>query len=69
MKISTPLKAALISEGMKQRELAAEVGVHESVVSGLCRGWRNPDEPLAEKISEVLSRPREEIFPNMRRQG
>jgi len=69
MKISTPLKIALVQEGMKQRQLADAVQVHESLISDLCRGRRNPDERLAEKISLVLGIPTGALFPEMRRAG
>ena len=59
----TPLKAALIKWGIKQVELANEVGVHESVISGLCRGWRNPDPELADRIAQRLGMSTSDLFP------
>lgn len=59
----TPLKIAITLEGVKQRDLAAQVGVHESVISGLARGWRVPDEALASRIGDALGCITSELFP------
>lgn len=63
MKLSTPLKTATVIAGMKQRELAAAAGVHESVISDLCKGRRNPNEDLADRLGRILGRRPQDLFP------
>jgi plasmid maintenance system antidote protein VapI len=60
---TTPLKTALITAGMRQRQLADALQVHESLISDLCRGRRNPDKNLADRISRILGRQPGDIFP------
>lgn len=60
---ATPLKKALVIEGLKQREIAAAAEVHESLISDLCRGRRNPDKELADRLSRLLGQRPEDLFP------
>ena len=60
---ATPLKAVLLLVGIRQRQLADMVEVHESLISDLCRGRRNPDGVLAHRISKALGMRPEDIFP------
>lgn len=61
--IAMELKMQLASDGISQRELARAVGVHESIISGIIRGWRNPDEDLKVKIAAFCGRPTDVLFP------
>lgn len=51
----TPLKQILAAEGRKQRWLAEQIGVHESLVSRYCRGL-HPDDRTKAAIAAVLGR-------------
>lgn len=63
MKKISPLKLMLMAEGITQRAFAAMIGVHESIISGICCGWRIPDEELQKRIAENLGCCVEDLFP------
>lgn len=50
-------------KGLKQKDLASKVGIHQSEISDIETGKRKPNVYLAIKIARVLGKSVEEIFP------
>lgn len=60
----TPIRLALVHSGRTQREVAAEVGIHESYLSRIANGLHVDDEPTRAAIAAALGRPVDELFPS-----
>ena len=54
MSINLKLKSAIISQYGSQIAFAAVLGVHDSLLSRIVRGWREPTEELRKLICEKL---------------
>jgi transcriptional regulator with XRE-family HTH domain len=48
------VRAARLSQGLSQEDLAAEAGLDRTYISGLERGARNPALSTVEKVSRAL---------------
>jgi len=51
------IKMELKARGMKQKELAAQIGIHPSHLSEMIKGVRNVNDQTAEAIAKVLNIP------------
>lgn len=56
-----PLKELLTQNGIKQKWLAENIGVSEVTVSSWCNGKSKPQKKHLEKISKILSLPKNKI--------
>jgi transcriptional regulator with XRE-family HTH domain len=54
MTVNRKLKAAIITTYGSQIAFAADLGVDESLISRIVRGWRKPTEELQKLICEKL---------------
>jgi transcriptional regulator with XRE-family HTH domain len=60
----TPLRLAILMDGRTQRELAAAIGINETVLSRIVNGLQ-PDEPTREKLAKELGRKKSELWPEL----
>lgn len=56
------LKTILISRGVTQRELSFSIGLDESRLSRIVRGYEKPTPEVQEAIAEFFDLPEEELF-------
>lgn len=62
MQRPTPLKTAIFMSGRKQRDIAAELGIDETVFSRIVNGLHCNDD-LRQKIAQALHRTVDELWP------
>lgn len=56
------VKAALVKQGISQRELARRAGVHWQTVNRILSGGMTPTTDMAERIADALDLGPEKIF-------
>lgn len=61
-KIPTPLKRAIFESGRSQRDLANEVGIHETSLSRIVNGF-HADDATRQRIADALGRKTGELWP------
>jgi transcriptional regulator with XRE-family HTH domain len=59
----TPLKIAIVSSGLTNREIAARIGRSESDLSRWASGHRVPPLGVAQALSRELDKSIDELFP------
>jgi len=64
MPINIKLKTAIIKQYGSQIAFAAALGVHDSLLSRIVRGWHQPTEELRNLICKKLGVKEHEIFSN-----
>jgi transcriptional regulator with XRE-family HTH domain len=62
MKRVTPLKLAIVASGRPQRDLAIELGLHESQLSRIVNGLET-DAGTRYAIADALGRDHDELWP------
>lgn len=62
--IAKQLRTLLDEKGMRQKDLAKKIGVHEAAVSMFCQGKRVPRSNTLQKIAQVLNVPADELLGN-----
>lgn len=60
--INTRLKSAILERYPSQVAFAADLGLSESLLSRIVRGWRKPSEKLRKNICERLGVQEDQIF-------
>ena len=60
---ATELARKRIERGLKQKELASQLGIHPSTLSNVENGWRQSWPKLRRECSRILEVPVEELFP------
>lgn len=63
--IASRLKSYLIEEGMTQRTLAEELGMQTQNLNAIINGRLVVGQEIAERISNHLNKPVEELFQNI----
>lgn len=63
MRKPTPLKQAIFAAGLKQKDIAAEIGVSEVTLSRIVNGLHAPDRTRA-KIADALGKTVEDLWPD-----
>jgi transcriptional regulator with XRE-family HTH domain len=56
------LKLQLWKSGMRQNRLALLVGIHETLLSKIVNGFREPDSEVRSRIARVLASDAEWLF-------
>lgn len=63
--LKAPLALAWKSEGLTGEELANKAGISTTFLYEIARGDKNPSMKTAIKISRILGRPLQELFPHL----
>lgn len=61
----TPLKLAIVQSGIRQNELAGEIGVDEAQLSRWANGLHCRDEAIRNRIADVLGVTVEVLWPDL----
>jgi transcriptional regulator with XRE-family HTH domain len=56
------LKIKMQELGIRQIEMAAELGINDSLLNKILNGWRKPSEALSKKISAYIEKRRERLI-------
>lgn len=59
---TTPLKLAILASGMTQLEVAAKVGLAQSVLNMIVNGHKEPSPEQARELARVLRKAQRDIF-------
>lgn len=59
---TTPLKIAILESGFSQIELAAALGIHDTLLNMFANGWRKPNAEQAKMIAKKLGKKTKDLF-------
>ena len=62
MAMRLALKVAILAQGISQRQVAAQCGIHENRFSKFVCGWTDPREDERQAIAAALGRSVDELF-------
>lgn len=58
------LKIAIVESGLSQVEIAAAADIHESRMSQIVNGWREPNDAERKVLARILKRKPAQLFPS-----
>ncbi len=64
MPMNMALKIAIVQSKRPQVEIAKAADIHESKLSQIVNGWREPSDTERKALARVLKREAAELFPN-----
>ncbi len=56
------IKIKMRELGIRQIEMAAELGINDSLLNKILNGWRKPSEALSKKIFSYIEKRRERLI-------
>ena len=61
------LKSKMRELGIRQIEMATELGISDSLLNKILNGWRKPDEALTKKIAAYIEKRTDRIKKSLSR--
>ena len=65
MAMNLTLKVAILQAGLTQADISQRTGIHDTKLSKIVRGYREPSEAEQKAIAKVLRRAVHDLFPQV----